>query len=114
MVKRLTIAVVMTLAMFCTAVRLPAQACAISIPAMQTMPCRDCCVKMKWCALPQKDQTPPATGAPVTQQSIALIAPAVPTHFVYAPTPSAKLDRHSAESLRDSPLRLALLCTFLI
>ena len=114
MAKRLTIALVMTLALFCTAVRIPAQACAMSMPAVQTMPCSDCCAKMKSCVLPQKDQTPPATAASVTQQSIALVAPLVQTVFVYPPVLSAKLDRLSAETLRDSPPRLALLCTFLI
>jgi hypothetical protein len=114
MVKRLTIAMVMTLAMFCTAVRLPAQACAMSMPTGQRMPCGDCCAKMKSCALPQKDQRPPATAASVTQESTALIAPAVPADFVYAPLPSATFGPRSAESLCDSAPRLAILCTFLI
>ena len=114
MVKRLAIALVLVLAVFTTAVRLPAQSCALPMPAAQKMSCaQDCCAKMKWACV-QKEQTPPATASTAIQQSIALIAPAVQTLLVQAPVASPKLDRRITDFAPQSPPRLALLCTFLI
>ena len=114
MVKRLTIVLVLVLAVFTAAVRVPAQSCAMPMPAAQKMSCgQDCCAKMKWACV-QKEQTPPATASTANQQSIALIAPAVQTLLIEAPVTSPKLCRRVVEIAPESPPRLALLCTFLI
>src|SRR5947209_1472849 len=90
MARRLMIAVLLVLAMFSSPLHLAAQSCALSMPAVQKMACGDCCAKMKSCMLPRKDQTPPATAPAASQQSIALIAPAVQTVLVQAPVASLK------------------------
>jgi hypothetical protein len=114
MIKRLTVAVVVMLAVFSAAVRMPAQACALNMPAAEKMSCGDCCAKMKSCALPQKDQAPPATASTANQQSIALIAPAVQTLLLQIPVVQSKADRRVADTAPKSSPRQALLCTFLI
>jgi hypothetical protein len=115
MVRRLTIAVVVTLALVSTAVRLPAQSCALSMAPEQKMACgTDCCAKMKWCVIPQKEQKPPATAQSENQQSILLVAPAVQTLRVIAPIAFAKADYRVANVTPESLSRLAVLCTFLI
>ncbi|MFN2622455.1 MAG: hypothetical protein ABR611_06385 [Chthoniobacterales bacterium] len=114
MIRRLTIAVVITLALLTAVVRLPAQSCALSMAPEQKRACGvDCCAKMKWCVIPQKAQTPPATTQPANQQ-IVLVAPAVEILRLIAPIASSTTDYRVANVAPESPPRLALLCTFLI
>ena len=61
MVRRLSIAAVTALATLTATVRLPAQACALNMPAAQKASCTEsCCATMKSCVLSQQNQTPSA------------------------------------------------------
>ncbi len=88
--------------------------CGMSMPAPQKMHCTACCATMKSCALPQQDPTQPTTASTVAQQSIALIAPALPVLSRELPTPHFAAPRFAAPSVSHSPPRLALFCSFLI
>ena len=125
MIKRLTVALLLLLAVFSTTVNLPAQRsehrCAMA-RAGQSMSsfaggvlsfC-DCCATMESCVRAEKDKTSPATATAAQPESIALIAPAIQTVRVWTPLPSGTADRPTCETLYESPSRLVVLCTFLI
>jgi hypothetical protein len=115
MVRRLSIALVVVLAVLTATVRLPAQACALNMRAGLKAPCTDeCCATMKSCVLSQQGQTPPAATSTNAQQSIALIGPPIQSLLVQAALSFPVPGKLSANILPDSPPSLAVLCTFLI
>jgi len=114
MVRRLSIALIVMLAVFTAAVRLPVQACALDMPAAQKAPCTDdCCATMKSCVLSQHDQTP-AVASTDAQPSVSFIAQPIQSLLVQTTVNLPTPDLSRAGILPDSPPRLAVLCTFLI
>jgi hypothetical protein len=93
--------------------RAPGQVCGMSMPTAMVQ-C-ECCATMKSCLLPQQNPVQPATATAPSQQSVAMIAPAL--HELLAPepvVPSRARNFVRAQFAVHSPSRLALLCTFLI
>src|SRR4030095_2597920 len=74
MVQRLTIAIVLLLAVLSASAPQSVRACAMAMPGLQKAPCTDCCARMKFCVLRQEKQVPPASATASSQQSITLAA----------------------------------------
>jgi len=114
MVQRLTIAVILLLAVLSASAPQPVRACAMAMPTLQKAPCTDCCARMKFCVLRQENQVPPASATASSQQSIQLAAQPIESLFGKATVTLPERHCFRAELFSDSPPRLAVLCTFLI
>jgi hypothetical protein len=114
MVRRFIIAMVAVLAVFAATVRLPARACALTMPAAQMAACADCCATMKSCVLSKQSQTPSVATTANAQPSTTFIAQPVQSLLVEATVNLPKPDTSPLAIPRDSPPRQAVLCTFLI
>ncbi len=112
MLRRLTISVLLVMALILVPLRSPAQDCAMSKPA--TMSCTACCAMMKSCVLPQRNPTNVVTIESSNQFAFTATPPLTPVllHELFATPFSYAL----AETPRaaHTPARLAVLCTFLI
>ena len=114
MVRRLTVAVVLLLAVLSAPAPQFVRNCAMAMPAQQKAPCTDCCARMKFCVLRQEKQVPPASATASSQQSITLVAQ--PSESLLEKAIVLLPERRCFRTylLPDTPPRLAVLCTFLI
>jgi len=114
MVQRLTIAVVLLLAVLSASAPQSVRACAMAMPGLQKAPCTDCCARMKFCVLRQEKQVPPASATASSQQSITLAAQPIESLLGQATVMVSKHHCFRTDLFPTSPPRLAVLCTFLI
>src|SRR5690242_7097473 len=114
MVRQLTTALILALALLTATMPFATRSCALSMRGVQKATCPDCCATMKFCVRSQQSQTAPATVVTTGQEPIAMSALTIHSPLVQEPVTLPKLNSAQADIPTDSPPRLAVLCTFLI
>lgn len=112
--KRCMTAFLLASALLSIPFQAPAEACGMAMP-QPALKCGDCCATMKSCALPQQNPLQQAAAASAPYQFTPLIMPVgteLLSRFVLTATEQSFCRKR--ELVGHSPLKQAVLCTFLI
>ncbi|MDQ6824679.1 MAG: hypothetical protein M3007_04360 [Candidatus Eremiobacteraeota bacterium] len=115
MPRRLTVGILLVIALVAMASQAPAQmVCGMSMPTTAKMTC-GCCATMKSCLLAQKNPAQPAAAVQHIQPAIGMIAPVL--HELLTPgiaAPARAVKFATAQPAVHSPPPFVLFCSFLI